>query len=209
MAGRRSVSIVLSGVQAGGVISIVCLLSCAPAVAQTAAPATAPQQQQLPPPPSAPTIRVDALPISVDRIAEQLQHPPVLQLAINGPIFRVRIFGARPRWLGDIDWLGVAEGGKPPVGTPWRDQYLNMVTPPEARSFGAFTGTDLLQVVATSFAQGAATGAIVGKVKEALHDRRERQAREEVDAAIAAWKKEREAAAAKEHDSPLHEAPPP
>jgi len=84
---------------------------------------------------------------------------------------------------------------------PWHDQFLNMTTPPEARSFGAFEGTDLLQVMATSLVQRLATETVVGAIKAAFRDRRERQAKEEVDAAIEAWKKEREAAALRERET--------
>ena len=84
------------------------------------------------------------------------------------------------------------------MGVPWHDQYLNMVTPPQARSFGAFEGTDLLQVMATSLVQGLAIETVAGAITAAIRERRERQAKAEVDAAIAAWKKERDAAAAPE-----------
>jgi hypothetical protein len=155
-------------------------------------------------------VNVDALPLSLDRIAEQLEKPPALRLDTIHPTFRVQIFGERPRWLADIDWLGAADGRKLPVGAPWHDQFLNMVTPAEARSFGAFEGTDLLQVMATSLAQGLATQAVVGAINSAIRERRERRAKEEVDAAIAAWKKEREAAAAKESaDGDASASPPP
>jgi hypothetical protein len=77
-----------------------------------------------------------------------------------------------------------------------------MTTPPQARSFGAFEGTDLLQVMVTSLVQGLATETVAGAIKAAIRERRERQAKEEVDAAIAAWKKEREAAAPQESETP-------
>jgi hypothetical protein len=143
-------------------------------------------------------VNVDALPLSLERIAEQLQQEPVLELTFDGPIFRMQVFGTRPRWLGDIDWLDIADGRRPPAGRPWNDQFLDMVTPAQARSFGAFEGTDLLQVLATSYAQGLAARAVTGKISSTLRERRERLAREEVDAAIAEWKRQREAEAAKQ-----------
>jgi hypothetical protein len=193
MSGCRPTRIVLPGVQVRSLVVVVCLLRCAGASAQAV---------DAPPPPSRPSpppdVNVDALPLSLDRIAERLEQPPALRLDTTRPTFRVQIYGQRQRWLGDIDWLGTADGRRPPVGVPWHDQFLNMVTPEQARSFGAFEGTDLLQVMATSFLQGFATETVVGAIKGAIRDRRERQAKEEVDAAIAAWKKEREAAALRE-----------
>jgi hypothetical protein len=152
-------------------------------------------------------VNVDALPISLDRIGKQLEKTPVLDLSATRPMFRMQIFGTRPRWTTSIDWLGTANGGRPPVGTPWHDQFLNMVTPPEARSFGAFQGTDLLQVMATSLAQGLAVGAVAGKIKTTIRERRERAARAEVDAAIAEWRKERDAETARKASSGALPAP--
>jgi hypothetical protein len=183
-------------VQARGVVVLLCLLSCPSASAQTGNAPQAPQPQK-PATGPATVVDVEALPISLERISEQLEKPPVLDLGATRPTFRVQILGTRPRWSTGIDWLGTADGLKPPAGAPWHDQFLNMVTPPEARGFGAFQGMDLLQVMGTSLAQGLAAGAVAGAIKSSLRERRERQAREEVDAAIAAWKKEREAEAAK------------
>ena len=151
---------------------------------------------------------MEALPISLDRISEGLERTHVIDLDALRPTFRVQIVGTRPRWTLGIDWLGTEEGFKPPAGTPWHSQYLNMVTPTQARSFGAFEGTDLLQVLGTSVAQGLAAGLLTGKIKSAVQARRERLAREEVDAAIAAWKKEREAEAAKRGRGASAPAPP-
>ncbi len=175
-------------------MAVLCLLSCGPARAQGSGP---PQRPESPAPATDGAVDVDALPISLERISEQLEKPPVLDLSATRPTFRLQIFGTRPRWSTGIDWLGTANGRTPPAGSPWHDQFLNMVTPPQARSFGAFEGTDLLQVMATSFAQGLVAGAVTGKIKATLRNRRERAAREEVDAAIAAWRKEQDAAAAR------------
>ena len=151
---------------------------------------------------------MESLPISLERIGEELERTPVIDLEALRPTFRVQIVAARPRWTLGIDWLGTEEGFKPPAGTPWHNQYLNMVTPHQARSFGAFEGTDLLQVVGTSFVQALAAGLVTGKIKSAVQARRERLAREEVDAAIAAWKKEREAEAARRGRDTSAPAPP-
>ena len=183
------------------------MLTCFAAGAQTAAVPAQPQSTQHDAPAADKDIDVQALPISLERIGEGLERTQVIDLDALRPTFRVQIVGTRPRWTLGIDWLGTEEGFKPPAGTPWHSQYLNMVTPAQARSFGAFEGTDLLQVLGTSVAQGLAAGLLTGKIKSAVQARRERLAREEVDAAIAAWKKEREAEAAKHGRGTLAPAP--
>jgi hypothetical protein len=180
-----------------GVVLFVYLLSAPAAGAQTGGASAPPRPQQQNPPASATAVDVDALPISLERISEGLERTPVIDLDALRPTFRVEIVGTRERWTLEIDWLGTEEGFKPPAGTPWHNQYLNMVTPAQAGSFGAFEGSDLLQVMGTSLAQRLAAGWVAGKITSAVRGRRERKAREEVDAAIAAWKKEREAEAAK------------
>jgi hypothetical protein len=151
---------------------------------------------------------VEALPISLERIGEKLERTPVIDLDALRPTFRVQIVAPRPRWTLAIDWLGTEDGFRPPAGQPWHNEYLNMTTPHQARSFGAFEGTDLLQVMGTSFVQHLAAGLVSGKIKSAVQARRERLAREEVDAAIAAWRKEREAEAAT-HGGGVSAAAPP
>jgi hypothetical protein len=208
MPGRSWVVAVLPPVLRAGVLVVYVISWSAAAGAQTTgAPAQRPSTQQEAPAADTP-INVEALPISLERIGEGLERAPVIDLEALRPTFRVQIVGARPRWTLGIDWLGTEEGIKPPAGTPWHNQYLNMVTPPQARSFGAFEGTDLLQVVGTSFVQALAAGLVTGKIKSAVQARRERRAREEVDAAIAAWKKEREAEAARKGQDASAPAPP-
>jgi hypothetical protein len=178
------------------VVVVLWLLACATASAQTSG-TRQPAQGTNAAATAKPSVNVDALPISLARISDALQKPPTLELGATRPTFRVQIFGTRPRWTTAIDWLGTADGRRPPAGTPWHTQFLDLVTPPEARGFGAFTGTDLLQVMATSLAQGLGAAAVIGKIKSTVKERRERNAREEVDAAIAAWRQERDAAAAR------------
>jgi hypothetical protein len=154
-----------------------------------------------------PGVDVDELPISVERIQKELSRQPALDPGPSRPIFRLEIFGERRTLLGPIDWLGSRDGRFRAGGPAWHDQFLAMVTPPEAQSFGAFTGGELLQVAVTSFAQALATRGIVGAVTKAIRTRRERQAEAEVDAAIAAWKAER-AADDRPADGPVDASPP-
>src|SRR3954462_6530075 len=169
MAGRACPLAVLSAVLVSGVVLLLCLLSGMSAAAQTAGsaqPAARSAEASTPP-----VVNVEALPISLDRIGEQLEKTPVLDLSATRPTFRVQIFGTRPRWTTAIDWLGTADGRKPPAGPPWHTPFLDLVTPPAARAFGAFTGTDLLQVMATSLAQGVGAAAVIGKIKSTVKER--------------------------------------
>jgi hypothetical protein len=164
------------------------------AVLGWAPPAAAQQSPARPSSDAAPPVEVEELPVSVERIQNRLAQPSAISLDLIQPVFRLEVVERRPEWQIEIDWLGTRDGAPVPFGYPWHDQFLAMVTPPEARAFGAFTGTDLLQILATSLAQGLVTTAVTGKIKSALRERRQREAREEVDAAIEAWRRERETA---------------
>ena len=190
------------------VVVVLWLLGCVTASAQTKNGARPAEQTIDTAGPAATRVNVDVLPISLARISEELGKTPALELGATRPTFRVQIFGTRPRWTTPIDWLGTADGRRPPAGAPWHTQFVDMVTPPEARGFGAFQGTDLLQVMGTSLVQGLAAGAVIGKIKSTVKERRERKAREEVDAAIAAWRTEQDAAAARAQAAAAAETPP-
>jgi hypothetical protein len=143
----------------------------------------------------APTVDVDDLPISIERIQKGLARQPAMTTVPSRPIFRLEVFGEQRRLAGDIDWLDPEHENSAyrPNGPRWHNEFLSMVTPPEARAYGAFSPGELLQVAVTSLAQALGTRAVVGAVKSATRDRRQRQAEAEVDAAIAAWKAQRQA----------------
>jgi len=141
-----------------------------------------------PPPP--PAVDTDQLPISVDRIQEQLEHPPTINLDAVRPNFRAEVIGKRPQWWGDIDWLGEQPRLPQPTTPRWHDDFLNMVTPPQARLYGQSNNGDLAQLVATSMVQALVTRALVAKVRNASENRHKRQAQQEVDDALAAWQKQ-------------------
>ena len=187
MADRRSPTGVQTTVRRG--VAVVVMVALA-----WATPAGAQQQPEPPPSTPASPVDVDELPVSVERIQNRLAQPSAITLDLIQPVFRLEVVERRPEWQIDIDWLGTRDGAPVPYGYPWHDQFLAMVTPPEARAFGAFTGTDLLQILATSLAQGLITTAVAEKITSAIKERRAREAREEVDAAIDAWRREREAA---------------
>jgi hypothetical protein len=140
-----------------------------------------------------PDVDVTELPISVDRIEENLQTPSAISLEVTRPLFRVEIVAPRPPdWLENIDWLGTRDRIGPTVPVPsLHDQYLARVTPQEVQPFSsfAFGNVGLLQVAITSFLQSLATKKVVEEVPEQLRDQREEAARREVDDAIARWQK--------------------
>jgi hypothetical protein len=197
--GRSAVVGVLGGVRR---LAVLVLLVSGLSAGAFAAQRTPPP----PPPPERPAdqpapVNVDELPISVDRIHEGLQREPVLNLVPSRPLFRIEVIELRPRWFDvEIDWTDGRRGLPTPSTPAWHGQFLGMVTPREAQAFGAFTGTDLLQVMATSLVQGLATQAVTSTVRNVLRERREAEARREVDEAIARWKREREAAAQEDAD---------
>jgi hypothetical protein len=150
-------------------------------------------------------VDVEQLPVSVDRIEDNLRTPPAISLESTLPLFRVEIVAPRQRWLTDIDWLGTSErvGRIPPFPTI-HEQYIARVTPPEARMYSAFEGAELFQVMVTSLIQGLASRKVAAAVKDAVRKRHEEEARREVDEAITRWREqlERKRQPAQSTDSP-------
>ena len=144
-------------------------------------------------------VNVDELPISVDRIEQELEAPPAISLESTRPLFRVEIVAPRPpRWLESIDWTGTRDRiGPTPQIPSLHQQFIARVTPPEAQLFGAFEGAELFQVAVTSLLQGLAARKVVDKTKDVLRERKEEEARKEVDEAIERWRKQLEQARAK------------
>ena len=144
-----------------------------------------------PPAPAQSTpVNTDQLPISLDRIQQKLEHRPAINLDLIRPNFRAEVIEKRPDWWSDIDWLGEQAHLPQPTTPRWHDDFLNMVTPPQARLYGQSNNGDLAQLVATSMVQAIVTRALVAKVRNASQNRRKRQAQQEVDDAIAAWQKQ-------------------
>jgi hypothetical protein len=149
-------------------------------------PPSTPSAAQTPEVPRAPTVAVDesqasaAETWSIARIREALARDPVI--VIRQPTFRTGITERRPTSF-DLteDTKPLRE---PPVwNAGWHNEFLSMVTPPEFRTWQAFTNTDLLQISATSLA-----AALAGKTFSAVGDwrrnAREAEARDEVDRAL-------------------------
>ncbi len=120
-------------------------------------------------------------PSSMDRVKDALAREPAL--VIHLPTFRSGTTERRPGYFDLAEPVALSK--QPPVwNAGWHNEFLAMVTPPEFRTWQAFTNSDLLQVSATSM--GAA---LFGKGLAAVSDwrqtAREAQAREEVDRALA------------------------
>jgi hypothetical protein len=155
-----------------------------------------PSPPAVPAPPASPSaVDVSELPISVPRIERQLSRPSPITTEITRPMFRLGIVEKRPKWFSEIEWLPESDQRLPmPTGPAWHRDFLSMVTPQQALPFGQSTGWDLAQLMATSLVQGMVTNSVVHKVKKSAAERRASAARAEVDAAIEAWKQERNTA---------------
>jgi hypothetical protein len=169
-----------------------CVAVPRPTLAQNAAPVDPPPSTG---PPSAPatTVDVDDLPISVSRIGRQLSRPAPISEEITRPMFRIDIVERRAKWFSEIEWLPETDRRLPmPPGPAWHREFMDMVTPQTARPFGQVTGWDLLQLSATSLVEGMTTKSLAQKIKAASARRQAEEAHAEVDAAIEAWKGERD-----------------
>lgn len=167
------------------ILTLICLtLVVASAAAQT--------RESPPAEPAPPTVDPDQLPIDVGRIQQQLKQQPAIDLELTRPIFRAEIIERQPKWLGAINWLGDRPLPPAPTMPAWHNEFLNMVTPPQARMWGQSRDGELLQLAATSIVQALVTQALVSKVRHAAADRRAAEARDEVDAALAAWQRQQE-----------------
>jgi len=145
-----------------------------------------PQQQ-----PAAPASTED-LPVSLERIQRALSTKPAIELKEQNPVFRLEIFGRKPTIediLGERFWIGPT-----PYGSMTHQEFLDMVTPKWAQSYGAFTGKSLLAATAlTLMEQWALKGAIY-KFRNAIDNREREAARKEVMEALAALERARAAA---------------
>jgi hypothetical protein len=179
------------------IVGILTVGLCLGRVASASAQVPPPPPAAAPAPPAETPVQVDvsALPVSVERIERQLESQSPLTLEVTQPMFRIEVVESRPKWFTDIEWLPEHDPHLPmPSGAAWPREHLAMVTPQMARPFGHASGLDLLQLIATSFAEGVAVNALVGHLQK-TSKRRASEARAEVDAAIEAWKRQREAAA--------------
>ena len=143
-------------------------------------------QQSAPPQPS------EELPVSLDRIQRALSNKPAIELKEQNPVFRLEIFGRKPTIedvLGERFWVGPT-----PYGGMTHQDFLNMVTPPWAQSYGAFTGKSLLAATALTLMEQWALKGALHKFRSAINNREREAARKEVIDALAALERARAAA---------------
>jgi hypothetical protein len=143
--------------------------------------------------PPSPALAPGDVPVSIDRIQRALAQESALKLT-DGTRFRVEIFGRRPT-LAELLGPDFLKGPTlPPAAGMTHQEFLAMVTPPLAQPYGAFTGTDLLQVAITTMLQQWAVQKALDKLRAATTEREREQARREVDEAMDKLRKAREAA---------------
>lgn len=143
-------------------------------------------QQPAPPEPT------ETLPVSLDRIQRALSTKPALELKEQNPVFRLEIVGRKPTIediLGERFWIGPT-----PYGGMTHQEFLDMVTPKWAQSYGAFTGKSLLTATALTLMEQWALKGAIHKFRNAIDNREREAARKEVLEALAALERARAAA---------------
>ena len=121
-------------------------------------------------------------PVSLERIQEAISRPPAIRTSALRPTFRVEIFAKKPT-IEDIlgpDYLV----GPAPYGGMTHREFLNMVTPPEYRGMGVFTGGEALTIAATSIGLQWALMKAIDKLEDAKTERAKEAARREVLSAM-------------------------
>lgn len=147
------------------------------------------------------------LPVSLDRIREALERAPQPVITLpQQPSFSIVIEGELPQFE-DFVQPGELQTFALPNAMS-HQEFLSMVTPSEYRSFSSFTSGELAQVVATGVAGSLALSAVTKALKEGWRARRERSARDEVDAVLEALRERDEAAAAGDASRPPSDPPP-
>lgn len=153
--------------------------------AQAASPSGRGDQDPQQPPGTASPGGTPLLPVSLDRIRRGLEREPAIRLPEpQGPVFSVDIEGRLPRFADFVGEETLSRGAAPSTSLTHRE-YLSMVTPPEAQSFGAFSPGELAQMAATTAALTLGSQWLVKGIKDAIRSRREEQARREVQAVLA------------------------
>jgi hypothetical protein len=182
--------------RAAVVVFLTCLALTVQALAQPVAPAAVPQASE-------PGVASGA--VSIDRIRRALERDAVLASALaelereGRPVFRVEIEGELPSFSTFIN-EGESLLGPAPWGAMTHREFLAMVTPPQARPYGASTNGDLLQLLATSFGSALALNALTSTAKGIpafIRHAKERAARKEVQQVLAELERRRAAEDAK------------
>ena len=170
------------------------------------------QEKTKPPDESGISSATGDLPVSFDRIKRGLaaRESPLAAASttsIGTPTFRMTIVGHRFLMP---DFKETLKPGWQPVapGMLYHAEFLNMVTPGQARPYGAFVNGELLQVAFTSLVNhytAVATKQAVKAVKRTLKTQKQRRIHEQVQEELAALERANTAAKKKEKDKPPDE----
>jgi hypothetical protein len=155
---------------------------------QSTAQKPAPQQEK--PQPTAPRIRPEDLPVSLDRIQRALAHTPMLRFHPDDrPVIRVQVFGERPT-IEDIlgpDYIP----GRARHGSLTHQEFLDMVTPQDVQGYAAFSNREGATVAATSFLFQWTLQKAIQTFTETQDERKREAARQEVLDALSALEEAR------------------
>jgi hypothetical protein len=131
-------------------------------------------------------------PVSLERIKKALATPgpKLAQPPYQGdlPTFRATIVGHR---LLLPDFQESLKPGWQPVapGMLYHAEFMSMVTPAQARPYGAFTGTELLQVAFTTLVNHYAQAGVkkgVSAARRLVRSEQQRRIRKQIEAELAA-----------------------
>jgi hypothetical protein len=132
----------------------------------------------------------DTTPSDLLRIREALEREPI-DISSPLPTFRIEIeeFLLRTRrpWEDDSP---VGRNVRVPVGGLWHYEFLNMVTPPEARGAAMYTNGEVAQLLASGLIAGLAmkaVGAVVNDVRNAERNAIREQVRRELEIVQQRW----------------------
>jgi len=153
------------------------------------APASSPGSPPAPQPSTEQAVKAEDLPVSIERIQRALAAPKMIELKEQHPVFRLEVFGKKPTIedvLGEKFWIGPT-----PYGGMTHQEFMEKVTPKELQSFGAFSGTSLLQVTALTLMEQWALKTAIKKFQTAKSENEREAARKEVLDALADLEKAR------------------
>lgn len=130
---------------------------------------------------------VGELPVSLKRIREGLARKQSLDLAMpDVPVFSITVEGRLPRFADFVGEDALFRGPAPATSLTHRE-YLALVSPPQTQSFGAFDGSELVQVVATQMLFSLGTNMVlkaIDSIKEGRKASERERARREVQAVL-------------------------
>lgn len=138
---------------------------------------------------------IDRLPISLEAIKAGLARAPDAPSSLRIgrlPTFRVTIYGQRRSLLPSFQETLKQEWQAPIPGGLYNKELLDMITPPQARPYGAFTNGDLAEVAGTSIVTALAGRALYNgytSARGALRSWQEERIRQEVEAELEAFKR--------------------